>query len=215
MQSTATLSLLNSERVPLRASGSEVGEVVKRRERYAEVESEVLRRAQLGDAQAMTRVVRLYEARVFAFLSRATGHGSHVEDLAQEVFLRVFRALPRYVAGEAKFSTWVFQIAIRLVQDRRKRVTPVLVAVDDSIGEVGCSPEALIDDKRSLSRIQELAAELPDGQRMALILFEFHGFSYEEIAGIMGCPNGTVKTRVHRAREFLKRGLAQLRKGGI
>lgn len=215
MQSTATIPQHQAENASPAPVNSEARNAIGVVSRYREIEPEHLLRAKLGEPQAMTELVRLYEARVFAFLSRATGSGSHVEDLAQEVFLRVFRALPRYNPGEAKFSTWIFQIAVRLVQDRRKRVTPILVAVDDSLRATACSPEASIDDKRRLGRVSQLAEELPDPLRMALILSEFHGLSHEEVARVMGCPRSTVKTRVHRAREFLRSRLAKFGGGEL
>src|SRR5262249_59549700 len=87
-----------------------------------ELDAETLLAAQRGDRAALERFVRHYQAPVFAFLSRLTGRGPHVEDLAQEVFLRAYRALPRFeLRADVRISTWLLGIAFRLVQDERKR----------------------------------------------------------------------------------------------
>ncbi len=171
----------------------------------AEVDESILIAAQRGEREALERFILHYQDRVFAFISRATGAGSHVEDLAQEVFLRVFRALPQFVRREAKVSTWIFQIAVRLIQDRRKRYRPQLVAVNDQLAENHASPETNVENRQQLSRLERFAAELPEEQRLALVLMEFHGLPHDEIARVMGCEVATVKTRVHRARTFLRK----------
>jgi RNA polymerase sigma-70 factor (ECF subfamily) len=124
------------------------------------------------------------------------------------VFLRVIRALPQFELREAKVSTWIFQIAVRLIQDFRRRPTRVLVPVADTLTDGADSPEQSCARRRSLQRIEVLVQRLPADQRMALVLIEFHGLSYTEVADVLQCDSGTVKSRVHRARAFLRAALA-------
>lgn len=169
-----------------------------------EVDDAVLRRAQAGDRAALQEFVRHYEGRVFAFLSRATGAGSHVDDLAQEVFLRAFRALPRFEKRDAKVSTWIFRIAVRLIQDHGRRNKFGLLLSSEDLRDGSESPEDLCARRADLTRIEQAAARLPEDQRVAFVLFEFHDQSHEEIAKATGAPIATVKTRIHRARRFLR-----------
>lgn len=174
-----------------------------------EIAPELLHSARHGDPAAMHAFIRMYERRVFAFLSRATGHGAHVEDLAQEVFLRVFSALPRFELGRAKVSTWILQIAVRLTQDRKKRVQPVWVHETDELREERVSPEEQCQRRRALSRVERAVEQLPGEQRVTLVLFEFHGLSHQEIAEATGTPVSTIKTRLHRARSTLRAKLSE------
>jgi|GEM_PF-650736 len=177
--------------------------------RRGDVEKHVVERAQRGEASALEAIVRHYQGPVFAFISRSTGRGPHVDDLAQETFLRVFRALPRFEFRGAKFSTWIFQIAVRLIQDRRKRSTPVLVEYNDELTRSGGAMERECDARRELTRLETLVENLSEDQRMALVLVEFHGQSLDEAAVILQCATGTVKSRLSRARNQLREGLRE------
>jgi RNA polymerase sigma-70 factor (ECF subfamily) len=172
-----------------------------------EVDDSLLRLAQAGDRAALQEFVRHYESRVFAFLSRATSAGPHVDDLAQEVFLRAFRALPRFEKREAKVSTWIFRIAVRLLQDHARKNREGLTTSTDDLRDPKGSPEDLCAQRAQLTRIEQAAAELPEEQRVAFVLFEFHDQTHEEIAKVTGAPTATVKTRIHRARRFLRAAL--------
>jgi RNA polymerase sigma-70 factor (ECF subfamily) len=177
--------------------------------RKGDIDSAILKAAQAGDPRAIEEFVLHYQRPVFAFLSRSAGSGPHVEDLSQEVFLRALRALPQFIKSDAKISTWLFQIAVRLLQDRRKRPMRVLVGLPETLRDDREDPEETCSRRRVLRRIEALAKELPEEQRMALVLIEFHGLSHEEVAEIMGSGVGTVKTRLHRARQFLRDGIAK------
>lgn len=179
--------------------------------RRGDIDAPTLAGAMSGDRAAIERFVRHYQGPVFAFLSRSAGRGPHVEDLAQEVFLRVLRALPQFVKSEAKVSTWIFQIAVRLLQDQRKRPQRVLVPVTDDLRDGQNDPEESCARRRMIHRIELLGERLPEEQRMALVLTEFHGFSHDEVAEVLGCRVATIKTRLHRARAFLREGMKQER----
>lgn len=153
-------------------------------------------------------VVR-YERMVFALLSRMIGHGSEVEDLAQETFVRAYRAFPDFdLDGPAKPSTWLLTIATRLALDARKRKKLDQTSLDDSNeSSSGSTPEIALE-RRELGRaIAEAAKTLPDDQRAALVLAEFHGLSIAEIAEALAVPENTAKTRLFRAREKMREAL--------
>lgn len=182
--------------------------------RRDEIDPETLDLAKAGDRAALEQFVRHYQARVFAFLARSCAGDSHVEDLAQEVFLRAIRALSDFTPDRAKVSTWLFQIGVRLLQDRRKRPQRKLVPVSEDIHDGRLGPEESLAQRRILERIEIAARKLPEEQRVALVLFEFHDLSHEEIAEATGVATGTVKTRVFRARKFLKQALKDAQEQG-
>lgn len=171
-----------------------------------ELDPETLARAQRGDPIAFRAFVVRYERPVFALLSRLLGRGREVEDLAQETFLRAFRALPGFdPAGPARVSTWLLTIATRLALDAKKKKRPEPLRPE--LASEASSPERLAR-QRELQRALTAAIEaLPDDQRAAFVLAEFHGFSLAEIAEALGAPAGTIKTRLFRAREKLQRAL--------
>lgn len=196
--------LLTPESPPTPVDGRVESVGRARRSSSGDVDDSLLRLAQSGDRAALEQFVRHYESRVFAFLSRATGAGPHVDDLAQEVFLRAFRALPRFEKREAKVSTWIFRIAVRLIQDHGRRNRDKLLTSTEELRDNSASPEELCARRAALTRIEHAAAELPDEQRVAFVLFEFHDQSHDEISKVTGAPVATVKTRIHRARRFLR-----------
>lgn len=185
----------------------------RRAEAARDVAPEILEAARSGDVAAMELFVRHYERAVFGFLSRSLGRGPHIDDLAQEVFLRVFRALPEFEKRQAKVSTWIFQIAVRLIQDQKKKPKRTYVTATDELGATQPDPEQNCAQRRLLSRIEMLVEELPAEQRVALVLIEFHGMSHAEVAEVTNVGIATVKTRLHRARTFLRGALASGREG--
>jgi RNA polymerase sigma-70 factor (ECF subfamily) len=172
----------------------------------SELDSATLDGCRTGDPEALRRFVVRYERVVFAFLSRSLGAGPHVEDLAQETFLRACRALPRFDAsGPARPSTWLLTIATRLVQDERRRRRPPCQALDGELE--GVTPETPETERRraELGRaLSRAAGELSDEHRDVFILAEFHGLDMKEIGQVLSIREGTVKTRLFRARERLR-----------
>ena len=155
-------------------------------------------------------VVR-YERMVFALLSRMLGHGPEVEDLAQEAFVRAYRAFPEFdLDGPAKASTWLLTIAMRLALDARKKKRLDQTSLDDASdggASTGSTPELALE-RRELGRaIADAAQTLPDDQRAALVLAEMHGLSIAEIATALEVPENTAKTRLFRAREKMRQAL--------
>jgi RNA polymerase sigma-70 factor (ECF subfamily) len=159
-------------------------------------------------------VVR-YERSVFALLSRMLGRGAHVEDLAQEAFLRAFRAFPTFdPAASAKPSTWLLTIATRLALDARKKKSLPLAppAAADAVPSAFATPEAQAARAELGRAIEAAAQELSDDQRAAFVLAEFHDMSLADIAAALEIPENTVKTRLYRAREHMKKRLASAMK---
>ena len=153
-------------------------------------------------------VVR-YERMVFALLSRMLGRGPEVEDLAQETFVRAYRAFPNFDPnGAAKPSTWLLTIATRLALDARKKKKLDQTSLEDAAEASSRSTPELSLEQRQLGRAIEGAAQaLPDDQRAALVLAEFHGLSITEIAEALAVPENTAKTRLFRAREKMRDAL--------
>src|SRR5512133_1646015 len=175
-----------------------------------EVDRETLAGCREGDRQALKRFVLQYQHAVFAFLSRMMGAGPHVEDMAQEVFLRAYRALPRFeLRPGLRVSTWLLKIAVRLVLDERKKPRLTLVplveedAGDQASAEHVPTPESERRGQELVEAFERAAAELSEEQRVVFVLAQFHGQTMAEIAELCGVPENTVRTRLHRAREKL------------
>jgi RNA polymerase sigma-70 factor, ECF subfamily len=180
----------------------------------AEIARDVLVRCKAHDPMAFRAFVVRYERPVFALLSRFLGRGPHVEDLAQETFLRAFRAFPAFdVDAAAKPSTWILTIATRLALDARKQRTIETVPIDEAREtDTRAAGTPATEHARSELRmsIARAAAELPDDQRVVFVLAEFHGMTMGEIAGVLDVAENTVKTRLFRARTKLQQSLEPL-----
>jgi RNA polymerase sigma-70 factor, ECF subfamily len=179
----------------------------------AELGRDVLARCKAQDPMAFRAFVVRYQRPVFALLSRMLGRGPHVEDLAQEVFLRAFRGFPNFDLERAeKPSTWVLTIATRIALDTKKRALVPTVPLDAApTAASDATPERELRNRELRVSIAQAVAEFSDDQRAAFVLAEFHGLSMVEIAGALGVPEATVKTRIHRARTKLQQCLAPLR----
>lgn len=155
----------------------------------------VVRLAQ-GDESALAELLRRYERAVTGFLYRHTG-GRDVEDLYQETWLRVSRHAARF-DGSRRFSTWLFQIALNQSRDWHRRRPPEPTSLEPEVASTGglARSEARTDAARLLS-------ELPEAQREAVILRFYHDLGEDQMAEILSCPKGTVKSRLHH-------GLARL-----
>jgi RNA polymerase sigma-70 factor (ECF subfamily) len=162
-----------------------------------------------GEAAALRTFVTRYEQMVFAFLSRSLGAGPHVEDLAQEVFLRACRALPTFdSARSARLSTWLLTIATRVAIDaRRKRRLPIAPLDADLVVADSGNPETERRRREIADALERAALQLSEEQRDVFVLAEFHGLDTKELASVLGISEGTVKTRLFRARERLRAAL--------
>jgi RNA polymerase sigma-70 factor (ECF subfamily) len=178
-----------------------------------EIDKSTLEACRRADPAALKQFVLQYQRRVFALLSRMSGHGSHVEDLAQEVFVKSYQALPKFdPEGPAKVSTWLLGIASRVAIDWRRRTKLKLVSIDDVRPMTdGRTPEDEAQRRELARAFDAAAAKLDDDQRAVLVLAEFHGLSMADMAQVLDVPENTVKTRLFRARERMRALLHEVR----
>src|SRR4026209_2272238 len=178
-------------------------------------DEELVARSIRADADSFNQLILRWDRPIFALAYRTIGREEDARDVCQETFLRAFRALPGF-RGQAKFSSWLYRIALNLCRDwmRRQRRTPVVQMPEDvDIAELAAahgpveSIETLVG-RRELGRaVARAMATLPDEQRTAIILKEYHGLTFQEIADLQGCPRSTVKTRLYQGLSVLRRHL--------
>jgi RNA polymerase sigma-70 factor (ECF subfamily) len=184
-------------------------------------DEELVDRSRSGDVESFNQLITRWERPIYALAYRVIGQEEDARDVCQETFLRAFRGLGGF-KGQAKFSSWLYRIALNLCRDwiRRRRRTPIStlpedVELDDLASEVG--PSESVEDlvaRRELSGVVEVAmARLPEEQRTAIILKEYHGMTFQEIADLQGCPLSTVKTRLYQGLSVLRRDLEESRPG--
>lgn len=174
---------------------------------------------QRGDESAFPKLVQRNQANVFAVIYRFLGDQSEVEDLTQEVFLRVFRTVRRY-SPTAKFSTWLYRIAANLslnaIRARSKVKIAQLEMPDDGDGDgfyrevedlSGKQPYEEMDSTETRERIMEAINSLPENQKIAIILNKYEHMSYDDIAEVLGCSMMAVKSLLSRARCNLRQAL--------
>ena len=169
-----------------------------------ELDELTLRRAQHGEERAWRDLIAIYQDRVHALVWRLlAGRAQHrAPDLAQETFVRVLRALPKFDPnGAAKISTWILTIATRLALNELRR--PDIAPLDDEPVAVERT-DASVDRKRLGAAIAAAIAALDDDQRAVLVLREYHELDYAEIASVLELEVGTVKSRLSRARAALR-----------
>ena len=178
-------------------------------------DEELVARAQGGDIESFNQLIVRWERPIYALAYRVIGKEEDARDVCQDAFLRAYRALPGF-KGQAKFSSWLYRIALNLCRDwiRRQRRAPVSQLPEDMdaielASEKG--PVESIEDlvaRRELSAIvEEAMSELSEEQRTAIILKEYHGMTFQEIADMQGCPLSTVKTRLYQGLTVLRRHL--------
>ena len=180
-------------------------------------DEELVARSISGDNESFNELMLRWERPIYALAYRTIGREEDARDVCQETFLRAFRALPRF-RGQAKFSSWLYRIALNLCRDwvRRERRTPVVQAPDDfdlmelaAAAEPSESIENLVARKDVARAVERAMALLPEEQRTAIVLKEYHGLTFQEIADLLGCPLSTVKTRLYQGLTVLRRELAR------
>jgi RNA polymerase sigma-70 factor, ECF subfamily len=164
-----------------------------------QVEDSILvRAAQNGDVDAFEELVRRYQTSIYRVALRMLGSRADAQDAVQETFVRAWRALPRF-RHDSAISTWLYRIVTRRALDRiaSRRSTGTLEEVEV---EAGPDPAQAAEHQERLRAIRRAIAKLPPDQRAALVLREFEGLSYQEVAQVLGASVPAVKTRIHRAR---------------
>ena len=170
-------------------------------------------RVQKGDKRAFDLLVLKYQYKLQAIIGRFICDADEVADVTQEAFIKAYKALPKF-RGESQFYTWLYRIAINTAKNHlvSKSRRPANTDIDIEDAEQFANNDKLIDEASPESSLMtdELSAiiknslrALPEDLRTALTLREFEGMSYEDIAAVMDCPVGTVRSRIFRAREFL------------
>ncbi|HET7221243.1 MAG TPA: sigma-70 family RNA polymerase sigma factor [Vicinamibacterales bacterium] len=180
-------------------------------------DEELVARSRGGDLDSFNQLVLRWERPIYALAYRVIGREEDARDVAQETFLRAFRALGGF-KGQAKFSSWLYRITLNLCRDwiRRERRTPIAQAPEgvDLVELAGESTpsesiEELVSRKQLSEAVAKAMALLPDEQRTAIILKEYHGLTFQEIADLLDCPLSTVKTRLYQGLTVLRRHLHQ------
>jgi RNA polymerase sigma-70 factor (ECF subfamily) len=180
-------------------------------------DSDLVERWQQGDLRAFELLVRRHERRVYRLLWRMLGSREEAEDAAQEAFLSLYRHGHRF-RREARFSTFIYRVAVNAALNRRRslgraRAHRNLFAQRLEAGEGLPSrprdPESAVGGAEIQVRVQHALLALPVDLRMAVVLFDIEGQSYRDIADVLGIPEGTVKSRIHRARNALRENLRE------
>ena len=183
-------------------------------------DEELVARSMGGDLDSFNQLVLRWERPIYALAYRVIGREEDARDVTQETFLRAFRALKGF-KGQAKFSSWLYRITLNLCRDwiRREKRTPVAQAPEgvDIIELAGeGTPTDTIETlvaRHELGRaVGKAMSMLPEEQRAAIILKEYHGLTFQEIADLLDCPLSTVKTRLYQGLSVLRR---QLRDAGV
>ena len=178
-------------------------------------DEELVSRSRGGDADSFNQLILRWERPIYALAYRVIGREEDARDVVQETFLRAYRALPGF-KGQAKFSSWLYRIALNLCRDwiRRQRRAPVM-QIPEGVDPVDLAAETepvesiedLVARKELSTIVEEAMTLLPDEQRTAIILKEYHGLTFQEIADLQGCPLSTVKTRLYQGLSVLRRHL--------
>lgn len=181
-------------------------------------DEELVAKSRDGDIDAFEELVHRYERKIYTIAYRLIGNRDDANDLAQEAFLKAFQGIKNF-RGEASFQTWLCRITTNVCRDEiRKRCRKPVDHLDDAIildeGEVTRQvatqepgPEELFEQKELSEQIQKIINTLSPDFRLALVLRDIQGFSYEEISEQLDCSLGTVKSRISRARSYLKEKL--------
>ena len=179
----------------------------------AATDQQLVAKVQKGDSRALDMLVLKYQHRIFGLISRYVHDPDEVQDVAQEAFIKAYRALPKF-RGDSAFYTWLYRIAINTAKNylvsRSRRPPGSDVDVEDAeyyasggaLHEIE-TPENALFGAELKAVVEAAIRDLPEDLRTAVTLREFDGLSYEDIADIMDCPIGTVRSRIFRAREAI------------
>jgi RNA polymerase sigma-70 factor (ECF subfamily) len=169
-------------------------------------DEELVALATAGDLDSFNQLVTRWERPIFALAFRTLRREEEARDVVQEAFMRAYRGLPGF-KGQAKFSSWLYRITLNLCRDwiRKERRTP-LVAVPEGVDPVDLA-DAQPTSAEMSAAVSRAMAELPEDQRTAILLKEYQGLTFQEIAQMLDCPLSTVKTRLYQGLSVLRRRL--------
>lgn len=185
-----------------------------------QLDQELVERVQQGDKAAYNLLVLKYQHKIIQLVNRYIKDSSEAQDVAQEAFIKAYRAMSSF-RGDATFYTWLYRIAINTAKNylvsRSRRGFDYQIDVEDAeyfenAAQLHCldTPEQLLVNQEIIDTIKAAIDALPEEMRLAIMLREFEGMSYEEIAHAMNCPVGTVRSRIFRAREAINSKLNPL-----
>ena len=187
-------------------------------------DDKLVKRAKKGDSRAFDLLVLKYQGRVAQLVSRYVNNAAEVEDVTQEAFIKAYRALPKF-RGDSAFYTWLYRIAANAAKNHLvalgRRPTTDLALDDSESYEVpgrltdNESPDEVIMGQQLEAVISQAIDALPLELKAALTLREFEGLSYDEIAEVLECPIGTVRSRIFRAREAIDQKVASQMRGEL
>jgi RNA polymerase sigma-70 factor (ECF subfamily) len=173
-------------------------------------EAALVERLRAGEPLAFEELVRRYQHRVFGVAARMLGNAAEAEEAAQEVFLRVYRAVAEF-RGEARLSTWLYAITSRVCLTRLGSGERRLIREGEEtltrLANGEATPGAVLERSELEAALHRAIAELPEDRRIVVVLRDLEGLAYEEIAAALDLPLGTVRSRLHRARMDLKEKL--------
>ena len=189
----------------------------------SDTDQQLVQRSQRGDLRAFDLLVLKYQGRIAALVGRYVSDAGEVEDVTQEAFIKAYRALGKF-RGDSAFYTWLYRIAANaaknhLVAKGRRPGADATIEDAEGFDEGGllsesASPEALAMGEELADVVESALKELPDELKAALTLREFDGLSYDEIADVLECPVGTVRSRIFRAREAIDQRVKEQISGG-
>ncbi len=190
-----------------------------------DTDAELVKRVQAGDKRAFDLLISKYQNKILMVISRFINDQAEVYDVAQDTFIKAYRALPNF-RGDSQFYTWIYRIAINTAKNyltakgRRPPATDIDSQDAENYGlstllKENASPEKLMMRDELKKVIFDTIDNLPEDLKMAITLREIEGMSYEEIAESMSCPVGTVRSRIFRAREAIDENIKPLMEGAL
>jgi len=205
---------------------SGVTEVAEPQPAAVDVDAQLVRQVQLGDQRAFEMLVVKYRRRIERLIARMVRDVDLVEDLAQETFIKAYRALPNF-RGDSSFYTWLYRIAVNTAKKALMQMHRDPTVSESALGKGGDddddarptvdqnladgeTPESALASRQIADTVNRAIESLSDDLRQAIVLREIEGMSYEDIAQLMGCPIGTVRSRIFRARDTISQKLRPL-----
>lgn len=177
----------------------------------------LIKKAKYGDIEAFAHIINIYKNKIFSICYRMLGNKEEAEDISQETFLKVYSNLEKY-NEKYKFSTWIYKVATNLCIDRIRKRKPIYSLDSDwdndeaidwysIIADKGKTPEEVLIDNEQSNLVQEIFIRLPIKYRTIMTLRYVNELSLQEISEVVGLPTSTVKTRLHRGREYARQFL--------
>ena len=197
------------EGTPLRRSGRPEGTPLRRSGRPGESDQALIQRTAAGDRDAFATLYRRHQGSVYRFARLMTGSSPAAEDVVQEVFLALMKDAARYDAGRAALTTYLFGIARRITRRRLLRerrfieMDAVGIDVSNSAEDVAPNASEALERRDTLQQLRDAVLSLPSRYREVVILCDLEGVTYETAAASIGCAIGTIRSRLHRARQLL------------